>query len=177
MVFSTSDANITFSGAVDPTTGAHVTTGGGVTTITLPKCDIAKGNQTYAFTVTVVDLHGNAMPAGTTIGFASDNGTFSGLTSFVVPDTIGCRSSYLGCPASPPATVGSPTFGDLGVTMKSDATYTPGDPNANPPTQPACVDRTPSGTFTVTVKTNGVTSGTTTFVGTTTTATAGVIEQ
>ncbi|MFH1602419.1 MAG: hypothetical protein ABIH03_00745, partial [Pseudomonadota bacterium] len=71
------------------------------------------------------------------------------------------------------ASRGSATFGDRLVTMKSDAVYTPAD-GATPA---KCADSTLGGTFTVTVTTPGVTSGSTNFPKTITTATAGVIEQ
>jgi hypothetical protein len=132
IVFSSSNANITINGG-NP--------------IVLPICSLAAGNQPASFTVTVVDVNGNAMPAGTSVAFKSDNGTLLSDPTFVVPDTIGCRSTFLGCPAS----AGSPNFGDIVITMKSDASYTPGDANAVPPTVPQCVDKTTGGTFVVTV--------------------------
>ena len=114
-------------------------------TIALPACDINTGITPTSFTVTIVDQHGNAMPAGTTVAFSSDNGVISSGANFTVPDTDGCRSSYSGCPAS----AGSATFGDRYITMKSDATWTKG----TPPAANTCSNTSPSGVFTVTVTT------------------------
>jgi hypothetical protein len=130
IVFSSSDASITING-------------GGQ--INLNKCDTTLGNVPATFTVTVVDVNGNAMPAGTNIVFSKTNGEFDSDTSYVVPDTIGCRSSFPGCPAK----VGSLTFGDIPLTMKSNATFTLGAAGA----PNSCADSDPTGTFTVTVST------------------------
>jgi hypothetical protein len=84
------------------------------------------------FTVTVVDQHGNAMPAGTKVTFATTNGEIvAGGDDYVVPDSTGCRPGYSDCPAS----AQSPTFGNLPITMQSS------------------VDGVNSGLFTVTVTT------------------------
>lgn len=151
IVFSSSNAVITINGGAP---------------IVLHKCDaiVPLGNQPSSFTVTVVDVNGNAMPAGTTVALASDNGTILSAPTVTVPDTIGCRTTFAGCPAS----AGSPTFGDIVITMKSDATFTAADQNANPPTVPQCVDKTLGGTFVVTV---------TSPRGLVTSSTAGVTEQ
>ncbi len=145
IVFSSSTANITING------GAAITT---------HKCDLNSGNVPSTFAVTVVDVNGNAMPAGTTVAFTTDNGVISTGANYVVPDTIGCRTSYAGCPAS----AGTATFGDRAITMKSDATFVPANPTANPAVLASCSDTTPSGTFTVTVTTPKglVTTGTAT---------------
>ena len=128
MILSSSYANITINGGAP---------------ITIPACSVVNGDVPTTFAVTVVDVNGNAMPAGSTIAFSSTNGTITSAASLIQPDTIGCRSSYSGCPTS----AGSATFGNIPVTMKSDATFTivpaPG-PNT-------CSNSTPSGTFTVTV--------------------------
>jgi Invasin, domain 3/Bacterial Ig-like domain (group 1) len=111
----------------------------------------ATGNTPSFITVTVVDGNGNAMPAGTTISFATDQGTKVTPSSWVVPDTIGCRSGFPGCPAS----AASPTFGDIQVSLISDATYTAG--TAGPPATPGtCTNPQSGGVFTVTVTTPGV---------------------
>jgi hypothetical protein len=103
----------------------------------------------------VVDLHGNAMPVGTTVTFSTDNGTITSSASYTVPNTAGCLSTSATCPAS----VGTPGFGNISVTMKSDAVYTPAT-TGTPPTPATCTDPTgSSGYFTVTVTTpNGVIS-------------------
>lgn len=111
-----------------------------ISPIAIPQCNIVVGNIPATFKVTVVDGNGNAMPAGTTVAFTKDNGVILSDTSYIVPDTIGCRSGYTGCPDS----AASATFGDIPVTMKSDATFTVGTPNT-------CTNSTLSGTFTVKV--------------------------
>lgn len=119
-------------------------------TIALPTCTLAGGaGAPLAFTVRIVDRNGNAMPVGTTVAFSSDNGTITSTASDVVLDTAGCNTGYVGCPAG----AGSTTFGDYVVTMKSDATYTPGDATADPPTAAVCTNTNSSGTFTVKVTT------------------------
>ena len=126
IVFSRSDADITINGGAP---------------IALIPCNPALGNLPSSFIVTVVDHLGNAMPAGTAIALSSKNGAFDSAVSYVVPDTIGCRSTYPGCPAS----AGSPTFGDIPVTMESDATFSP---------TAGCSNNTVlTGTFTITVTT------------------------
>ena len=130
IVFSTSEADITInSGAA----------------IALDPCQAGVPGSPSTFTVTVVDLHGNAMPAGTTVAFSTTNGTITSA-DYVVPDTIGCRTGYAGCPA----TVASPTFGDIPVTMKSEVGIDPATDTA-PATCKS--NETPSGTFTATVTT------------------------
>lgn len=107
IVFSSSQATIIINGGV---------------AIALPPCTAGAGGgvgNSLSFNVTVVDVNGNAMPAGTTVAFSATNGTITSATSYIVPDTTGCRSGYPGCPASA-ASVG---FGNIGVTMRSDATF------------------------------------------------------
>jgi hypothetical protein len=137
MVLSSSVANITINGGIDP--------------IVVPPCDdgtaplpahIPLGNVPATFIVTVVDVNGNAMPAGTTVAFTTDNGIISSAPIYIVPSTSACRSSYSGCPSS----AGLATFGDIPVTMKSDAIFDTG-------ASPICKNTNPSGTFTVTVTT------------------------
>ena len=72
------------------------------------------------FVVTIVDLHGNAMPAGTTYDFTTNNGEIVSVSGEKVQsNTNRCRAGATGCPASAAVT----DFGDHTVTMKSDATY------------------------------------------------------
>lgn len=127
MVLSSSYANITINGGVSP--------------VAVTPCNVTTGNTPFTFNVTVVDVNGNAMPAGTTVAFTKDNGTITSDASYIVPDTIGCRTGG-GCPVS----AGSATFGDIPVTMKSDATFTFVSGGTN-----TCSNSTPSGTFTVKV--------------------------
>jgi len=69
--------------------------------------------------VTVVDSNGNAMPAGTVVTFSTNNGSIPTPSSYTVQDTIGCRAGFSGCPAFS----ASPTFGDIPVSLVSDATW------------------------------------------------------
>lgn len=93
-------------------------------------------------TVTVVDMHGNAMPAGTTVVFSTNNGATATPVRWIVPDTIGCRTGFAGCPAA----AASPTFGDIAVSLVSDAKYDVGPPAI-------CTNTQSGGIFTVTVTT------------------------
>ena len=104
IVFSSSTANVTINNGA---------------AIALPVCTPGGGaGASRTFIVNVVDLNGNAMPAGTIVAFSSDNGTITSDASYIVPDTVGCNSGYAGCPA----TASSATFGNIFVTMKSDST-------------------------------------------------------
>jgi len=125
---------------------ARITINGGAA-IAIPPCNIVNGDVPATFTVTVVDVNGNAMPVGTTVAFATDNGKITSPASYIVPNSIGCRTGYAGCPAS----AGSATFGDIPVTMQSDAIFTLAI--VTPPAPASCSNLTPSGTFTVTVTT------------------------
>ena len=113
--------------------------------IVLPSCTTVNpmGEARPAtVTVTVVDTNGNAMPAGTKIDFTTDNGSVPTPASWTVPDTIGCRTGFPGCPAS----AASPTFGDIAVSLISDATYAVGPPAT-------CTNAKSGGTFFVKVTT------------------------
>jgi len=142
------------------TSHADITINGGAA-IALPPCVTGIGGSGHAgaptsFTVTVVDLNGNAMPAGTTVAFSSTNGTITfPVGGYTVQDTIGCRAGYAGCPAFS----ASATFGDHTVSMKSDSVFAAGaagsaGPPVVPPAADTCTDPTgSSGMFTVTVTT------------------------
>jgi hypothetical protein len=142
------DAVVVFS-----TSSALITINNGVT-IALDVCNPAQvfaGGVPRTFIVTVVDLNGNAMPAGTVVAFSTSNGLITSDASFIVPNTVGCRTGFAGCPAS----AGSPNFGNIAVTMKSDA--------LNGLAGTSCADPTgPAGTFTVKVTTPSglITTGT-----------------
>jgi len=112
IVFSTSTANITINGGITPIALPHVNA------CTTPLVATPK-----TFPVTVVDLHGNAMPAGTTVAFSTTNGIIDSAASYTVPDTIGCRAGNdpNGVAYVCPAHAGSANFGDIPVTMHSDA--------------------------------------------------------
>ena len=69
--------------------------------------------------VTVVDSHGNAMPAGTVVTFSTSNGSVPTPSSYTIQDTVGCRAGFPGCPAFS----ASPIFGDIPVSLVSDATW------------------------------------------------------
>jgi hypothetical protein len=130
IIFSSSTATV----AVDNNVGL----------VALPTCVAPSGVTPAPHTVTVVDVNGNAMPAGTTVTFTSDNAVIV-PASFTVPDTIGCRTAnpVTGGAYTCPASVGSATFGDIPLSIKSNATY---DSATG-----LCKDTGASGTFTVTV--------------------------
>lgn len=114
------------------------------TGIVLSSCTTVPGaiqNTPSTVTVTVVDTNGNAMPVGTTVAFSTSNGSTPTPASWTVPDTIGCRTGFAGCPAS----AASLTFGDISVSLVSDAVYAVGPP--------ATCTNTSGGIFTVTVTT------------------------
>jgi len=117
--------------------------------IALPHCNPLSGVTPIGITVTVVDANGNAMPAGTTIAFSSDNALFT-PTTVTVPDTIGCRlnNPVNGAAYACPAHAASATFGDIALSIKSNATWDSSGLK--------CTDTSSSGTFTVTVTTPGV---------------------
>jgi hypothetical protein len=111
-------------------------------TIALPPCTAAGPGASRSFVITVVDLNGNAMPAGTTIALTTSNGIIESTSSITVPNTAGCRNGFAGCPAS----AGSDNFGSYVVTMRSDATYSPTG-------SPQCTNVSNSGSFFVNVTT------------------------
>lgn len=114
-----------------------------VAPIVLPQCIPAVGGGAPStFNVTVLDVNGNAMPVGSTVNFTTTNGIITS-GNYIVPDTIGCLSAAAGCPAS----AASATFGNIPVTMKSDAVWAAGVPNNT------CTNSASSGVFTVTVTT------------------------
>ncbi|MCU7906190.1 MAG: hypothetical protein KZQ76_10180 [Candidatus Thiodiazotropha sp. (ex Epidulcina cf. delphinae)] len=76
LVMSDSDATILFDG-VDLTANDVVT----------PVVDISGGLTNLVFTI--MDFHGQVMPAGTTISFESSNGKIESGASFEVPSTNG----------------------------------------------------------------------------------------
>lgn len=115
------------------------------TSISLPACDnpgstMPSGPVTRYY-VRIVDVNGNAMPAGTIISFATSNGTLVSSPSFTVANTSGCSAAFSGCTAS----VASALFEYYPVDLQSDATYAAG----------ACTNAKTSGVLTVTVKTPG----------------------
>jgi hypothetical protein len=85
------------------------------------------------FNIQVLDLNGNAMPAGTTISLSTNNGTIKTATSIVVPSTNACKTGSTGCGAN----YQSDTVGVIPVSMVTDAVHTIGPPAT-------CTD--PSGT-------------------------------
>lgn len=117
----------------------------GVTSISLPACDNPVGGVSTmdptTYYVRVVDVNGNAMPTGTTIGFSTSNGTLLSLASFTTMNNSGCSSASAGCPAG----VGTSTFEYYPVTLQSDAALSSG----------VCTNSKTSGLLTVTVKTPG----------------------
>ncbi|MBI5912660.1 MAG: hypothetical protein HY848_22240 [Betaproteobacteria bacterium] len=152
IVFSTSNANITINGG-NP--------------IALPSCTTGKNGGAggaVQFTVTVVDQNGNAMPAGTLVTFSSTNGTVTS-PAYTVPDTSGCRigndpsGTAYACPdntkLTPPQGPGSASFGNISVSMRSDAVFAlVVDAATALPVDGTCTDATgKSGNLTVTVTT------------------------
>lgn len=137
--------------------------------INLPACDNTVGGvstmDATTYYVRVVDANGNAMPVGTTIGFATSNGTLLSTASFTTMNNTGCSAAFAGCPAG----VGTATFEYYPVTLQSDASFAP-------PVAPAvvgtCTNAKTSGLLTVTVKAPGG-SG----VGSTTTTTTFVVND
>jgi len=99
----------------------------------------AKCNTPATATFRIIDIHGNAMPVGTTITFATSNGSLTGTSSFVVPNTNANVAT-------------SPTVFDYTVSLKSDASFTAAVVGP-PPVAASCTDATPVGTLTVTVTT------------------------
>jgi hypothetical protein len=108
IILSTSNPYVT----VDPVSGTPESP-----YIHLSNCSVT-GHPAEKITVTVVDLNGNAMPAGTAITISTDYGSITSTSSVTQVDTIGCRSSFVGCPAS----VGTSNFGDIPVWIKPDCT-------------------------------------------------------
>lgn len=99
--------------------------------IALPTCAGGVPGAAVNVTLTIVDINGNSMPAGTTVNISTNNGSIlAGGGTIILPDSTGCRSSFAGCPAS----AGTATFGDIKLLMQSDVTATGGlcNPNANP---------------------------------------------
>lgn len=128
-----------------PTFGLFDGSNTAATAITLPSCDTTVVNNTMPVTtyyVMVVDVNGNAMPTGTTINFATSNGTLLSQANWTTLNTTGCSTHFPGCPAS----AGTAAFGYYPVQMQSDATY-------NSASTPACTNSKTSGVLTVTVKT------------------------
>ena len=143
MSSSTPAALALFDNAAPPAAAAFVN---------LPACDNTVGGvstmDATTYYVRVVDLNGNAMPTGTTISFATSNGTLLSTASFTTMNNSGCSTAFPGCPAG----AGTVTFEYYPVTLQSDATYAP-------PVAPAvigtCTNAKTSGVLTVTVKTPG----------------------
>lgn len=105
----------------------------------LPPCTAAGPGAPETFQITIVDQHGNSMPAGTTVSVTTTNGTIIAGGTSTIGDSAGCRTGFAGCPAS----VGTATFGDIPVVMKSDATWAAG----------VCTNQSAVGTLTVRVTT------------------------
>ncbi len=100
MIFSGSDAVITF---YDSTFAA-------LPSITFGTCNpaIAFTPPTRTVNVTITDVNGNVMPAGTSVAFATTSGTLTSVaTSFTVPDSTACLAGSAGCPASAAVALGA----------------------------------------------------------------------
>lgn len=150
IVFSGSKPVITATGLVVDNTGPNPI-------IELPPCTPATvdpdtsetipgaAGAAASFLVSVVDENGNAMPAGTTIKFATTNGKLLSPTDeYVQPSTAKCRTTDVyDCPLTPTGELNA--FGNFGIAMKSDATYDK--------TTGACTNSESDGVFTVKVTT------------------------
>lgn len=93
------------------------------TSISLPACDkptnlAMKSGPVTTYYVRVVDIHGNAMPVGTTITFTTSNGTVVSTPSFTLANNNGCSSAFPGCPTNAASTL----FEYYPVSLQSDAT-------------------------------------------------------
>ncbi len=138
------------------------------TSIALPPCnpDLIGppppfGNSPLPVIVTVVDENGNAMPAGTKVDFSiANNGQITSDKLYTVPNTNSCRTSnpagitgaitpFPGCDGLSALASETPGFGDIPVSLMTDASYTAAI--LAPPTPAVCSDTTHSGTFTVKV--------------------------
>ncbi len=104
--------------------------------------DVTQPVKTYY--LRVVDVNGNAMPAGTTLVLTKTNGTILSPTSIVVPDTSACNSTFAGCPAL----AGSLALGVYPFSMQSDATFTAPVP---PSVTGTCTNSANAGVLSVTV--------------------------
>jgi len=108
--------------------------------ITMPTVNAA---TTQSYNVKVVDLNGNALPAGTTISMAvsgTGGSTINGVSSYVVPSTNGCNTVNIngGCGVTTGVAIPghSATFGNYGVSITAvspgllTVTVTTPSPNA-----------------------------------------------
>jgi len=111
---------------------------------------------TQTVLVTITDVNGNLMPAGTTVAFSTNNGKIiSAPTSFTVPNSIACLGNgptALPCPASTAVLLGEPLL-TYAVTLQSDATQSGTGPFT-------CNNTLSSGdlSVTITTKPNGIIS-------------------
>lgn len=90
-------------------------------TVALDHCTtgVAFANSPRTVYLQITDLHGNTMPAGSTISVATTNGSVEISPASPIPDNTGCvrgDSQFTQCPAGAPLL--SPTF----VVLTSDAT-------------------------------------------------------
>jgi hypothetical protein len=112
--------------------------------IVLPACTPTGPGAPVTPIIKVVDVNGNAMPAGTKVDITSTAGSFAPV-AYVVPDSIGCVSG-VNCPAA----VGTTTFGDIKFSIQSGGIFTAGIP---PALGTCTLPAVRSGTMTVTVTT------------------------
>ncbi len=134
-IFVRGTATVIFSGSTAPA----ITTD--VPSIAFPPCSttVAFTKTTKSAVFTIWDANGNVLPAGTTVAFASSNGTIvSAPASFTIPNT-NLRS---------PAVVDG--VGTFTVTLESNATQTI---NATAPPAFICTNERSAGQVTVTVTT------------------------
>ena len=91
--------------------------------IQLPTCvDTVTFTNTPVYVyLQITDLHGNTMPAGTTVTATATNGTVASVPASPIPDNTGCvhgDSQFTGCPANAQKLEQSPNL----VVLTSDAT-------------------------------------------------------
>ncbi|MCX5849449.1 MAG: hypothetical protein NTW65_08360 [Deltaproteobacteria bacterium] len=111
--------------------GSYATIGFTPVTVALSSCTngVAFTNTPATVDVSVHDVNGNIMPAGTTISFAASNGKITSPTSFIVPNTSDILADTI-----------------YSVTLQSDATQGAGPDYI-------CTNSSTSGSLQVTVTT------------------------
>ena len=90
-------------------------------TISLDACDPNSlfTNTPVTVTLQINDLHGNTMPAGTTIDVSAKNGTIELAPASPIPDSTACVKGDAAFPLCP---AGAPALGTYGLVLTSDAT-------------------------------------------------------
>jgi hypothetical protein len=118
----------------------------------LPKCQTTTQilNKSVRRVILLSDLNGNALPAGTTVSFATTNGNITSPASYTVPDSVACVvPGSAKCPARN-TELFSTDAGRYPVQIEADWTQaaTPGNPNLF-----TCTNTRSSGVLTMTIRT------------------------